>query len=298
MRDDSAAAFTLDGAPVLGRVARLAVGSIDPILRRHDYPRPVALLLGEALTLAALIGALFKVPGRFVLQAQGQGLVPLLVAERRDDGALRGYARLAEGAAERLVGGDALSPRALLGEGALLMSLDLGPDMDPVQGVVALDGPTLSACAEAYFTQSQQVPTRIRTAVAEYYAPGELPFWRAQGLLIQRVASDDARGSTDEDWARAEILLATVRDEELADPKLPTETLLYQLFHEDGVRLSPEEDIGDRCTCDAGRLGAVLSRFTAEEVAELTEPDGLLHARCQFCARSYQFDPGSLAGVG
>lgn len=284
--DDTVAAFTIDGAPVRGRYARLGAGSIDAIIRRHDYPRPVALLLGEALTLAALIGSLLKHEGKLTVQAEGDGPAPLIVAEYRADGGVRGYARVMDGD----LGVERRAPADLIGVGALTLTLDQGPDMDQMQGVVPLEGETLAACAEMYFDRSEQTPTRVMLAVGEEItALGS--HWRAGGALIQRVAGDETRGFTEEDWSRAQILFASLTDAELLDPALATEVMLFRLFHEDGVRMATPQALEDRCTCDRDRLAALLKRFTAEELADLVEPDGKLHAKCQFCARLYLLDP-------
>jgi molecular chaperone Hsp33 len=292
--DDIVAAYQLEGAPARGRYARLNGATIDPILHRHDYPRPVALLLGEALTLAALVGSLFKVEGRLVIQAEGQGPVTLLVAEYRTGGGLRGYARLAEGAAEKLKGENALPPKDLLGAGALVMTLDQGPDAPRHQGVVELDGDTLAACAEGYFHRSEQTPTRIRLAVAEHYERGARASYRSGGALLQQIASDAARGDTAEAWGRATILFETLTDAELADPALGPARVLYRLFHEDGVRMADPAPLEDKCTCDRERLTALMGRFTHEEIKDLIEPDGLIHAHCQFCSRLYLIAPEDL----
>jgi molecular chaperone Hsp33 len=293
--NDFVAPFSLDGAPVLGRAVRLGQQTIDPILARHAYPRPVALLLGEALALAALIRALLKVDGRVSIQAEGDGCVGLLVAEASAQG-LRGYARLAEDAAMRLSVDHALAPRALIGEGALAITLDLGRDIDQRQGIVTLDGDSLAACAESYFDRSEQTPTRLHLAVVEELAPAGAR-WTAGGLLIQRIAADEARGDTEEGWRTAGYLFDTLTDHELADPGLPMDQLLYRLFHELGVRRGEMQALGDYCPCDRDRLAALLRRFTAEEVSDLIEPDGKLHAKCQFCARLYLIDPAELAGA-
>jgi molecular chaperone Hsp33 len=286
---DAIATFTVDGAPVRGRFARLGAGTLDPVLRRHDYPRPVALLLGEALALAALVGSLLKADGALTVQAEGDGPAPLLVAEHRAGGALRGYARVMT----HDLGEARMAPAALIGAGALTLTLDLGDDTARMQGVVPLEGETLAACAELYFGRSEQTPTRIKLAVAEELSDAGA-LWRAGGALIQRVAGDEARGFTDEDWSRAQILFDTLTDAELVDPALPIDRALYRLFHEDGVRMTAPTALIDRCTCDAGRLTALLRRFTVEERADLEEDDGLLHARCQFCARLYKLDPRAL----
>jgi molecular chaperone Hsp33 len=289
--EDAVAPFQLETGAVRGRIIRLGRGVIDPILRRHDYPRPVALLLGEALALAGLIGALFKAEGKLSLQIQGDGVVQMLVAEVTSAGGVRGYARVDMDRAQHLTIAHAVSPAALIGDGVFAITFDQGPDMEPVQGIVPLEGATLSACAESYFAVSEQAPTRIRAAVAEALAPGQPPRWLAGGALIQRVAADDARGETDDAWETAEALFATVADHELADPDLPADRLLYRLFHEGGVRLAEPKPLEDACPCDRNRLTAILRRFDREELATLVEPDGLLHIRCQFCARDYVMRP-------
>jgi molecular chaperone Hsp33 len=294
--DDIIAPFSLDNAPVRGRIARLAAGALDPILHRHDYPRPVALLLGEALTLAALIGSLLNPDGRLVVQAQGQGPVPLLVAEH-GSGGLRGYARLAEGANTNLARENRLPPRELLGTGNLVLTLDLGDNAPPFQGVVPLEGETLAQCAESYFRVSEQTDTAVRLAVGELMSGDKPSTWRAGGILMQRLASDQARGDTEEDWRRASILFGTLTDEELIDPALPADRLLYRLFHEEGVRMSESAPLKDRCSCNEERLTNVMRQFPATELHDLIEPDGKLHARCQFCSREYLIDPAKVSAA-
>lgn len=294
--DDIIAPFSLDNAPVRGRIARVAAGALDPILHRHDYPRPVALLLGEALALAALIGSLLKTDGRLVVQARGQGPVPLLVAEH-GNGGLRGYARLAEGANTKLARANRLAPSELLGAGNLVLTLDLGEEAPPFQGVVPLEGSTLAQCAENYFRVSEQTDTAIRLAVGEIISGDTRSQWRAGGVLMQRLASDHARGETEEDWSRASILFNTLSDAELIDPALPADRLLYRLFHEEGVRMGEATPLDDRCTCSEERLTNVMRQFPTNELRDLIEPDGNLHARCQFCAREYLIDPANVGGL-
>lgn len=292
--DDFVAAFGLDNAPVRGRVVRLGALALDPILRRHDYPRAVAMLLGEALSLAALLHALLKSEGRLIVQAQGEGPVSLLVAECGEQGALRGYARLREGAAELLRAAHRMAPRDLLGEGALAITLDQGENRAPHQGMVDLNGASLGECAEAYFRVSEQVDTRIRLAIGEVVDAQGGASWRGGGFLLQRIAADEARGDPEEDWSRVGYLFATLTDEEMVDPDLPADRLLYRLFHEEGARMGEPSGLRDQCSCDEGRLVAVMRQFKAEDVSDLIEPDGFLHAKCQFCARDYKIDPKAL----
>src|SRR5690606_22765770 len=138
------------------------------------------------------------------------------------------YARIAQGEHERLARENRMAPAALLGAGNLVMTLDMGEGKTAYQGVVQLEGATLAACAETFFRVSEQTDTQIRLAVGEVTEREGPASWRAGGVLMQRIAADAARGDTAEDWNRASILFATLRDEELVDPGLSTERMLYQ----------------------------------------------------------------------
>lgn len=294
-RTDMVAAFQIDGQPVRGRITRLGAASLDPILKRHDYPDELARLLGEALLLAALVGDSLKFEGRLLVQAEGNGPVGMLVAEYTTGGALRGYIRRDEGKWAALMeasgGARPAVPDVFGAKGALgLILVHDDPSMQPYSGVVPLDKPTLAECAEAYFERSEQVATRIALAVGELTVAGEAPAWRGGGLLMQQVAGDEARGATEEAWETAEALFATVSDEELIDPGLAPENLLYRLFHETGVRLERPRALDDACSCNEPRLRATLENLPDEGLRDLVEPDGTLSINCQFCNRHYAID--------
>src|SRR6201987_4106404 len=199
--DDLVGAFQIEGEPVRGRVARLGP-AVDQILRAHAYPEPVANLLGEACARAALVGSNLKFDGRLIVQAQGDGPVRYVVADYDTSGGLRGYCRFDEDAVAKASEGFAPpGARTLLGDGVFIMTVDQGPDMDRYQVVTAIEGETLALCAEQYFAQSEQTPTRVRLAVGQADEGAGL-HWRAGGMLIQNIAADEARGPTEEPWIR------------------------------------------------------------------------------------------------
>jgi molecular chaperone Hsp33 len=288
--DDLAATFQIDNQPVRGRLARLGP-AIDEILTRHDYPQPVAVLLGEACALAALVGSSLKFDGRLIVQAQGNGPVSFVVADYDTEGALRGYCRYDAERLARAPGGfAALGAEALLGKGVFSMTIDQGPDMDRYQGLTPIEGETLALCAERYFVQSEQTPTRVRLAVGKT-AEGK---WRAGGILLQHVAEDAARGATAEAWRETQFLFETVGEDELIDAELSPATLLYRLFHEQGVRLLPARRLRAFCRCSEKRILAVLRAFDAEERRGMVEPDGHIHVTCEYCSRVYRVEPASV----
>jgi molecular chaperone Hsp33 len=294
--DDLILPFQAEHADVSGRLVKLGP-VVDTILSRHAYPEAVSQLLGEAVALTALLGAALKFEGKFILQASTDGPVDLLVADYQVPGGLRGYARFS---AERLA---ELPPGAkLLGEGHLAMTIDRGSDTERYQGVVPLEGESLTEAADTYFRQSEQLPTFIRLAVARHYRAGDKGgnawTWRAGGLLVQKLTREGGRGSArgsaiaEEDWARAKALAETVEDHELLDPMLPPDRLLYRLFHEEQVRAFRAIPLNSYCSCSQARVEELLRRFSAEDLAEMVV-DGEVWVTCEFCNRRYRFDPAS-----
>lgn len=292
--DDLAAAFQIEGWPVRGRLVRLG-DTIDAILSAHAYPEPVAALLGEACALAALVGSSLKFEGRLIVQAQGDGPVRYVVADYDTQGHMRGYCRFDEEEVAAASQGFARpGARSLLGQGVFVMTLDRGPDFERTQGITPIEGESLSLAAEHYFQQSEQIPTKVRLSVGSI-TTDEGTGWRAGGALIQLIAGDDARGSTEEVWDRSRALFQTLGDDELLDPTITPETLLFRLFHEDGVRLEDARALVAQCRCSRDRIAGVLTSFKPEERAEMVEADGKIRVTCEYCATVYELEPEEIA---
>jgi molecular chaperone Hsp33 len=291
--------FQFDSAPIRGRLARLGP-SVDAVLSAHAYPEVVSHILGEALTLTALLGTALKFDGIFTVQAQGDGPLSLLVADyetgdQATGGALRGYAAFDE-AALAAAGSRALS--ALFGKGSLALTIDPKLGRERYQGIVPLEGERLADAARTYFDQSEQIPARVMLSVARRFTPagpgapirGE---WRAGGLLVQAIPSEGGYsvpvdGDRDEDFTRARLLAETVADDELVDPMLSADRLLYRLFHEEGVRVFPPVPVRFGCRCNADRLQRVLAAYPLEDLTAMSDA-GTITAHCQFCSKGYSF---------
>ncbi len=292
--DDLVLPFQAEQADVLGRLVKLGP-TVDTILSRHDYPEPVSRLLGEAVALTAMLGTSLKSEGKFILQASTDGPVDLLVADYQVPGGLRGYARFS---AEQVA--NAPADAKLLGAGHLAMTIDRGAETERYQGVVPLEGRSLTEAADTYFRQSEQLPTFIRLAVARHYRPGKGTAWRAGGLLVQKLTREGGRSGgrakafEEEDWTRAKALAETVEDHELLDPTLPPDRLLYRLFHEEQVRAYRAIPLETYCSCSRPRVEELLRRFSPEDLADMVV-DGEVWVTCEFCNTRYGFDPAAFA---
>ncbi len=293
--DNHVASFQLDNSPVRGRAVHLG-DALNEALGAGRYPVEVARMLGEAMMIAALVGRALKFKGRLVVQCYGtnEGAISLLAADCTTDGNIRGYARWDD---EQLKSirldhknhNKSLGAKTLLGGGTFAMTIDQGPDMDQYQGLSAIEGGSLAECAEHYFRQSEQIPSRVKLACGQVQLPGRAPSWRGGGIMIQRIAADENRGETGDDWETAKALFATLSDDELIDPDLTQEKLLYRLFHESGVRIVDQADIRAQCSCSEEKLYNTLKTFEVDALNDMAE-NGKITANCEFCATDYVFN--------
>ncbi|MGF1552726.1 MAG: Hsp33 family molecular chaperone HslO [Paracoccaceae bacterium] len=313
--DDSVLPFQLDRTSMRGRVARVDA-TLDRILTRHRYPAPVAGLVAEAVVLTALIGQTVKLRWRFSLQVRGDGPMRLIATDwfapraEGETARLRAYASFDRGDVASFRG-DAFS---LLGQGVFGMTIDQGPGMTPYQGVTPLSGGSLSASAETYFAQSEQLATRFHIEAAETQEPGGERAWRAGGVMLQQMPDEGGRvpdapsgeaglmtaddvaamGSREEDWNRSTILLGSVETYELIGPLVGPERLLLRLFHEETPRVYAAQPVAFGCTCSAEKVREALSIYSAKDIETMTTEDGEVTADCQFCSAHYRFRPETL----
>lgn len=282
--------FTLSDRNARGRAVRLGP-VLDTILSAHAYPAPIRHLLAEALVITALLGSLLKdQEGQLTLQAQTQdGVVDLLVCDYRN-GELRGYIRHDRARLDEL--GPVPSLFSLFGEGYLAITFDLATSGQRYQGVVPLEGASLAEACESYFFQSEQVPTLIRVAV-ETTPTGCI----AGGLLLQHLPEGEEGRERlhvqldHPEWEHVSILGGSVRPEELVDPALDLETVVWRLFHEEPeIRAESGLPLSRGCRCTADYYREVLSRFGAAERAEMENEEGLIVVDCAFCSRKFEID--------
>jgi molecular chaperone Hsp33 len=313
--DDSVMAFEVAKLDLRGRVVRLGP-VIDEILARHAYPPPVAKLLGEAVVLTVMLGSALKIDGRLILQTQSDGPVRMLVVDFATAGQVRACARFDKDRIAAAIEAGKTDAGHLLGHGHLAMTIDQGPDTSRYQGLVALSGGSLEDAAHEYFHRSEQIPTRVRLAVAEELRAakgGASHRWRAGGILLQflpkaperaRVADldpgDAPEGTVphtvveDDAWVEGRSLVATVEDVELIDPALSSERLVYRLFHEPGVRVFRAHPVRAQCSCSRETVEAMLGSFSQDDRDHMVE-DGRISVTCEFCSANYQFAPDEVS---
>jgi molecular chaperone Hsp33 len=295
LNTDVALGVAIPSRNARGRIARLG-SVVDTILGSHDYPPVIEKLLAEALTLTALLGSLLKEPqGQLTLQAQTQGgVIDLLVCDYLG-GEIRGYVRHDPEKIEAL--SDTPSLQEFFGEGYLAITFDQPVADQRYQGIVPLEGKSLGDAAQSYFAQSEQIPSLVRLAAGKN---GD--HWSAGGLLLQHLPEGEEGRERlhtrldHPDWPHVAILGGSVKAEELTDPTLPLDDLVWRLFHEeDEVRTLPAVALRRGCRCDPDYVRSVIARFPADERKAMVGEDGMITVDCAFCSSSFAIRPSELS---
>lgn len=311
--DDTVLPFQLDRSDIRGRVARLD-GVLDQVLAQHDYPPAIEALVAEMALLTALIGQTIKLRWKLSLQVRGDGPARLIATDYygpTEDGAparVRAYASYDKDEIDPT--GHAFSQ---IGKGYFAILIDQGEGNTPYQGITPIAGGSLSACAEAYFAQSEQLPTAFQLTFGKSAVPGGAESWRAGGIMLQSMpkaspfATGDASGEDgllaaedflDEDegenWTRATLLMRTAEEIELIGPTVQPTELLVRLFHEEQPRVFDAQPVTFGCSCSADKVRQSLSIYSAKDIAHMTTPENTVTADCQFCGAHYEFEPQTL----
>jgi molecular chaperone Hsp33 len=312
--DDTILPFAVKSLDLRGRIVRLGAAA-DTILSSHDYPAPVAKLLGEAIVLTVMLGSSLKFDGRFILQTQSDGPVGMLVVNFTSPGKVRACARFDAERIAAAIAAKAAEPGKLLGHGHLAMTIDQGPEMSRYQGLVPLEGGDLEQAAHEYFARSEQIPTRVRLGVAEEFRAGKngpRRRWRAGGILLQFLPNSierarqadldpgDAPPGTarhvipdDDAWIEGRSLVETIDDIELLDSALSSERLAYRLFHERGVRVFRAASVEAHCSCSRDGVENMLRSFPQADRDDMVE-EGKITVTCEFCSSTYIFRPNDI----
>lgn len=311
--DDTVLPFQLDRSDVRGRIARLD-GVLEQVLEQHNYPPQIEALVAEMALLTALIGQTMNLRWKLSLQVRGDGPARLIATDYyapTEEGAparIRAYASYDE---TRL--SDA-APFSLIGKGYFAILIDQGEGTAPYQGITPIAGTSLAGCAETYFAQSEQLPTRFQLSMGVSQEPGKERAWRGGGVMLQMMpkaspsvkdeggtgeeglldTADLLEGDASENWSRANILLDTVEDLELVGPNVQPTELLVRLFHEEEPRVFDAQSVEFGCTCDEDRVRQSLSIYSAKDIGHMTTETGIVTADCQFCGAHYEFDPKTL----
>jgi molecular chaperone Hsp33 len=311
--DDTVLPFQLDASGIRGRVARLD-GVLDQVLKQHAYPSVIEALVAEAALLTALIGQAVKLRWKLSLQVRGKGPARLIATDYygpTEDGEPARIRAYASYDADRL--DLKADPFSQIGEGYFAVMIDQGEGMVPYQGFTPIAGKSLADCAETYFAQSEQIPTRFALAYGESAEPGRPLHWRAGGIMLQHMPAvggvaaeqgsgeggllthaDILGGADSEDWNRANLLLNTVEELEMIGPSVPPTDLLVRLFHEEGPRVFDAQPVRFGCSCNEDKVRSTMSIYSQKDIARMTTEAGIVTADCQFCGAHYEMDPKTL----
>ena len=268
--------FIFDQSDVRGELVRLG-GSYQLAIAGHSYPPQLAKLLGEFIAASVLLSSTLKFDGLLSLQLRCDGPVSLLMAECDSQQQFRAIARgelppEELGFAELFVGGS--------------MAITIEPrNGQRYQGVVPLQGENLAGCLEAYFFQSEQLPTRLWLAADE---------GSCAGFLLQQLPRQQSESAeqSEQVWSHLTQLTDTIKAEEMLG--LPAEEMLHRLYHQETVRLFDAKPVAFSCSCSKERTERALITLDQQELEEILAEQGEIAMDCQFCGTVYRYKASEL----
>ncbi|MBD1558629.1 Hsp33 family molecular chaperone HslO [Vibrio sp. S9_S30] len=264
--------YLFEDLSVRGELVQLD-STYQEIISSKEYPVPVQNLLGELLVATTLLTATLKFEGSITLQLQGDGPVSLVVINGDHDQKVRGVARW-----EGTIADDA-TLHQLTGNGHLVITI--APKQgERYQGVVGLEGETLSDVLEVYFERSEQLKTRLWFRLGEHEGKAH-----AAGMLLQIMP--DGTGSPN-DFEHLEQLTNTVKNEELFG--LPANDVLYRLYNQEKVQLFEAQPVEFFCGCSRERSGAAIITVSRDEINDILATEGSVSLHCDYCGTDYSFD--------
>ena len=291
---DECTSFLIDDGLFVGRIARLE-NVLKTIIHKHGYVKNVSAALAETTSLAVLLANALKFEGLFTLQLQGNGPVSTIVADVTSDGTLRACANydqehLKKAWNLRKNEGEIENTPHLLGQGTLAFTIDDGKN-NYHQGVVELQGKTLEECALRYFKQSEQIETMLKLFI-------DIPeedegTWKAGGILLQRIPDVGGKNIDITDIAElkneAEVLMNSLKKEELFDKNLSLSEILYRLYHGNKLVITKNNNYSFKCRCSREKLLKTLKSFSEDELASMLDENSKITAKCGFCSEIYEF---------
>jgi molecular chaperone Hsp33 len=271
--------FLFDRFPIRGHLVHLDA-AWRALIEHREYPDTIRETLGEAVVASLLLAATIKFEGVLSLQLRGDGPMHLLLAQCTSGLGVRGLARYREG--EGVSGSQKINE--LIGNGNLTVTLETDDSAQRYQGIVPIEGERLADSLQAYFQNSEQLPTRLWLHAD---AQG------ASGMLLQKLPGASSLPPADavlvEDaWRRVQLIADTLTPQELRT--LADAEILHRLFNEDDLRLFEPSPVYFRCRCSRERVAGMLQGLGEAETRGVIAERGKVEVHCDFCNRAYMFD--------
>ena len=271
--------FIFTQANVRGELVRLDE-SLNNIIHSYEYPVQIQSLLSEMAAATSLLTATLKFEGEISLQIQSKGPVSYAVLNATHEQTLRGVARWDESL-------DSLPESfAELVKQAVLVITITPDEGERYQGVVSLDKPSLAACIEGYFSQSEQLATSVHLMTDLSDAKNA----KAAGILLQVLPTDASATDVSQatEFEHISALTDTLTSNEVFS--LSVEDILYRLYHQEDIELYSPQAVSFACTCSKERSAEALRHVEKAELLAIAEEEGAVKMNCQYCHTEYRFD--------
>ncbi len=279
MKKDYVQRFIFEGAPIRGEIVRLE-NSFNIISQQRDYPSFVLKFLGETLVSNVMLSTTLKYEGQTTMQMRQEGPLEMLVAKCNNHLHIRGLAKWDEDSSFEDL-------KDTLNNGQLVITVQPENQVDVYQSIVKISYQPVAQVMEHYFSQSEQLKTRLWLAVNHQFAVG---------LLLQLVGQDKHdEEQTKALWEEIVMLTATLTEEELLT--LDDLTLLRRLYHEYDLRMFEQKPIEFRCTCNTTKMESAILVMGQDEANKILNQYKKLTVKCEYCNNEYTFSEADVRAV-
>ena len=279
--------FTLKNVSISGKVIRLN-DELDLILNQHHYPDVIAKIMGELLMIAAMIGSQFKDEILLTIQLQTEEKIKYIVVDYQSPNQIRGYAQF-----DQTIDFTHESYENIINNALLTVTIDRKLyNNQRYQGIVEVNNLSISKAMEKYFFQSEQIKTSIKLAIGKVIMQGGKEAWCGAGIMIQQLPVREE----EDNWDEAQVYFSTIRDDELLDPSLALEQLLYSVYNQMEVTIYDALLIIYKCRCSREKVEQVLQSLGLEEVVSIMIDDKI-SVNCQFCNQTQDFSQAEIEKI-
>ncbi|AIL64561.1 33 kDa chaperonin [Rickettsiales bacterium Ac37b] len=281
--------FLFKNTPIRGRICRVN-SVVDQIIKQHNYPPLISHLLAEATIITVILASINNKSEQntTTLQIKSDGPISLLTVDCFNQNKIRGYVGYDPHSYKKLIENET-NPRLseLFTNGYLAITLNHNLP-NRYQGIVDLQLETITACIENYFLQSEQIDTSLVVSTGQNYLKTGMQ-WCGGGIIIQKLPSEQNQiFALDNLWEEIKILTETVKIDELIDPILPKEDLLYRLYNQHEVLLFPEQNFIFECRCSREKAQSIFNTIPYEELDSF-KIDDYIEIKCEFCGKKEIF---------
>jgi molecular chaperone Hsp33 len=281
--EDTLHRFIFENTDIRGNYVKLNQ-TIKEAAQHQALPQSIHIALGELMVASALLASTIKLDGSLTLQIQTNGSLKLLIAECNESFGVRGTVKW-NGPIQ------SLAPIDLIKEGHFIITLIQKNAKTPYQGIVPMEGNSISELLENYMLRSEQIQTKLWIHSQENIF---------HGLLIQKLPFNSSAEALDHDsttGAWEDIVMSADKSFKAIHPTLDASKILQTIFSSETIRLYNPSHPHFACSCSKKSVENMLRLIGKKECESIIEEQSSITIHCDFCNECYKYSENEVGFI-